>query len=175
MASWVGAVPAGASDPIDTQAIARVAGPQGNFSQDPSWANEAILYPLPHKVPLTSSVGMRLNPITRTNKFHYGVDLVAPYGTPILAAFSGDVTFASVLGGLGKVVILSHANAQVTRYAHMSSMAVTAGHVVRQGDIIGYVGSTGRSQVNHLHFEWWQRQGPTDSDWVVFDPTSLWK
>ncbi len=136
---------------------------------------EQLSYPLPQKVTLSSPVGMRTHPITGRYQFHYGVDLPAPQGTPILAAFSGEVVFADRFGGLGKVVILYHAGEQVTRYAHMSKMIVSPGQTVRQGEMIGHVGSTGLSQGSHLHFEWWQRQGPGDSDWVVFDPSVLWK
>lgn len=137
--------------------------------------NETVLYPLPVKAEISSGVGMRLNPITQQEAFHYGVDIVAPLGTPILAAFSGRVLYADRFAGLGNLVILEHSNRQVTRYAHMSKMIVSPGQVVKQGDVIGFVGATGRAQVSHLHFEWWQQQGPHEHDWVVFDSSVLWR
>ncbi|NJK61798.1 MAG: M23 family metallopeptidase [Synechococcaceae cyanobacterium SM2_3_1] len=139
------------------------------------WGNETVLYPLPMKAEISSGVGMRLNPITQQEAFHYGVDIVAPLGTPILAAFSGRVLYADSFAGLGNLVILEHSNHQVTRYAHMSKMIVSPGQVVKQGEVIGFVGATGRAQVSHLHFEWWQQQGPDQHDWVVFDSSVLWR
>jgi murein DD-endopeptidase MepM/ murein hydrolase activator NlpD len=138
-------------------------------------ASETVLYPLPIKAEISSGVGMRLNPITHRESFHYGVDMVAPLGTPILAAFSGRVLYADNFAGLGNLVILEHRDRQVTRYAHMSKMIVSPGQVVKQGDVIGFVGATGRAQVSHLHFEWWQQQGPKEEDWVVFDSSVLWQ
>jgi murein DD-endopeptidase MepM/ murein hydrolase activator NlpD len=85
-----------------------------------------------------------------------GVDIGAPAGTPVYAAASGTVISAKVggyNGGYGNVVIISHANGTQTLYAHFSSVAVSAGAHVNEGDMIGRVGTTGRSTGNHLHFE----------------------
>ncbi|MDX2270833.1 MAG: M23 family metallopeptidase [Cyanobacteriota bacterium] len=128
---------------------------------------ETLLYPLPTAVPISSPFGMRTHPISGLQEFHQGVDLAASMGTPVLAAFSGSVLSAGSLGGLGNAVVLGHSATQRTRYGHMDTVAVTAGQTVRQGSVIGYVGSTGESTGPHLHFELWQRSPSTD--WVALD------
>jgi murein DD-endopeptidase MepM/ murein hydrolase activator NlpD len=133
---------------------------------------EELLYPLPAPVPITSGFGMRTHPISGTMEFHQGVDLGAPLGTPILAAFSGQVVQAGVSGGLGKVVSLDHGNKR-TRYGHMEKINVAMGETVSQGSVVGYVGSTGLSTGPHLHFELWQ-QAPTGG-WVALDSADLLK
>ena len=94
-----------------------------------------------------------MHPILGVMKFHAGEDIGAPSGTPILAADSGTVILAGVNGGYGNCVMISHGNGRVTLYGHMSSIAVSNGASVTQGDVIGYVGSTGLSTGPHLHFE----------------------
>ncbi|NJK64578.1 MAG: M23 family metallopeptidase [Synechococcaceae cyanobacterium SM2_3_1] len=134
--------------------------------------HEDLLYPLPAPVPITSGFGMRTHPISGTMEFHQGVDLGAPLGTPILAAFSGQVVQAAMSGGLGNVVSLEHGNKR-TRYGHMEKFNVAMGETVSQGSVVGYVGSTGLSTGPHLHFELWQ-QAPTGG-WVALDSTDLLK
>lgn len=102
---------------------------------------------------LSSTYGMRVHPITGKLARHNGVDIPAPRGTPIYATADGIVGRAQRLGGYGNYVEIEHGNAIETRYGHMSSYVVMPGQMVRQGDIIGYVGSTGRSTGNHLHYE----------------------
>ena len=90
----------------------------------------------------------------RWGTMHKGLDLAAPYGTPIKAAASGTVTQAGWnSGGYGYLVVISHGNGVETYYGHCSSIAVTKGQTVSQGQVISYVGSTGQSTGNHLHFE----------------------
>lgn len=102
---------------------------------------------------LTSSYGYRTDPITgRKGAFHNGLDVGAPHGTKILAAESGTVTRASTYGTYGKCVIISHGGGLMTLYAHCSGYNVVVGQQVNKGDVIAYVGSTGRSTGNHLHF-----------------------
>jgi murein DD-endopeptidase MepM/ murein hydrolase activator NlpD len=100
-------------------------------------------------------MGMRTHPITGELLGHEGVDLAAPAGTPIYASADGQVTMAQWNGGYGRHVQLTHENGYVTSYSHMSRIAddIEPGVVVRQGDVIGYVGTTGQSTGNHLHFE----------------------
>ncbi|MGI5972050.1 MAG: M23 family metallopeptidase, partial [Oscillospiraceae bacterium] len=87
-------------------------------------------------------------------KFHTGVDIGASYGAKILAADDGTVITAGYnSGGYGNYVVISHGNGLTTLYGHMSSYAVSNGQNVSKGDVIGYVGSTGRSTGPHLHFE----------------------
>ena len=105
------------------------------------------------KMSLSSSYGMRVHPITGKLARHNGVDIPAPYGTPIYATADGIVGRAQRLGGYGNYVEIEHGNAIETRYGHMSSFIVRPGQQVKKGDVIGYVGSTGRSTGNHLHYE----------------------
>ncbi len=84
---------------------------------------------------------------------HQGIDIAAPMGTAVRAAQDGIVEFANMLGSYGNLIRLSHGSNTETRYAHLSRMAVESGQAVKQGDVIGYVGSTGRSTGPHLHYE----------------------
>src|SRR5690606_23210627 len=102
---------------------------------------------------LSSSYGMRVHPVTGRVARHNGIDIPAPRGTPIYATADGIVGRAQRLGGYGNYVEVEHGNAIQTRYGHMSSYIVRPGQQVRRGDILGYVGSTGRSTGNHLHYE----------------------
>lgn len=102
---------------------------------------------------LTSSYGTRTDPITgKKGAFHNGLDVGAPHGTKILAAESGTVVRASVYGTYGNCVIIDHGGGLMTLYAHCSGYNVVVGQKVARGDVIAYVGSTGRSTGNHLHF-----------------------
>jgi murein DD-endopeptidase MepM/ murein hydrolase activator NlpD len=104
---------------------------------------------------LSSGFGMRRHPILGYSRMHRGTDFAAPVGTPILAAGEGTVVRAGPFGAFGNYVRIRHANGYETAYAHMSRFArgIRAGARVRQGQVIGYVGSTGRSTGPHLHYE----------------------
>lgn len=102
---------------------------------------------------VTSGFGERRDPFTGGVRTHDGVDLAAPTGTPIAAPVDGVVRFAGARGGYGNVVILDHGDGTESRYAHCDRLDVRAGDVVRAGDTIGTVGSTGRSTGPHLHVE----------------------
>ncbi|RWC22865.1 MULTISPECIES: M23 family metallopeptidase [unclassified Mesorhizobium] len=104
---------------------------------------------------MTSTFGPRKHPILGTVRIHKGVDWAAPLGTPIAAAFDGEVVFQGDGGGYGNLVKISHGNGRETRYAHMQKFAVKGGvgAKVKAGDIIGYIGTTGLSTGPHLHFE----------------------
>tara|TARA_Y100001970_G_scaffold292770_1_gene435743 strand:- start:4062 stop:5330 length:1269 start_codon:yes stop_codon:yes gene_type:complete len=104
---------------------------------------------------LSSSYGMRKHPISGYNKLHKGVDFAAPKGTPIYAAGNGIVEFVGRNGGYGKYIRIRHNNSYKTAYAHLNNYkkGLHKGLRVNQGDIIGYVGSTGRSTGPHLHYE----------------------
>lgn len=114
-------------------------------------------WPLPQEYPITSPFGWRTDPLTGEASYHGGTDIAAPGGTPILAAADGIVTAANSTdswgGSYGYHVKLDHGNGQETLYAHCSSICVTVGQEVAQGEVIGYVGTTGASTGNHLHFE----------------------
>ena len=102
---------------------------------------------------LTSGFGTRRDPITGRRTLHPAVDIAAPPGREVVAPADGIVTRAGRLGGLGNAVYLSHGFGLTTRYGHMSRLDVRPGQRVRRGDVIGYVGSTGRSTGYHLHYE----------------------
>jgi murein DD-endopeptidase MepM/ murein hydrolase activator NlpD len=104
---------------------------------------------------LSSGYGMRRHPILGYSRMHRGTDFAAPTGTPILAAGDGTIIRASRYGSYGNYVRIRHANGYETAYAHMSrfSRGLRAGGSVRQGQVIGYVGTTGRSTGPHLHYE----------------------
>lgn len=104
-------------------------------------------------VRLTSSFGMRNHPILRQRRQHNGVDLAAPRGTPVYATADGVIEMAQYYGSYGNYVQIGHGGDLETRYAHLSSYTVRDGDAVRKGDLIGYVGSTGRSTGPHLHYE----------------------
>ena len=108
---------------------------------------------LPVNGRMTSPFGGRFHPILGYMRFHKGVDLAASEGTPIVAAADGRILSAGWAGGYGRAVVISHAGGIETRYGHMSRLAAYAGEVVRRGQVIGYVGSTGLSTGPHLHFE----------------------
>jgi murein DD-endopeptidase MepM/ murein hydrolase activator NlpD len=102
---------------------------------------------------LGSPFGNRIDPFTQRLSFHPGLDIVAPTGTPILAAAGGRVTFAGPKAGYGNCVDIDHGNGFATRYGHASKIDVQVGQIVMVGDHIADVGSTGRSTGPHLHFE----------------------
>jgi len=104
-------------------------------------------------VKLTSDYGMRWHPVLGGRRQHKGVDLAAPIGTPIHAAADGMVERADWFSGYGLYVAIEHGGELETRYGHMSRLNVAAGQMVHKGDIIGYVGTTGRSTGPHLHYE----------------------
>ena len=102
---------------------------------------------------LTSGYGMRNHPVLGGRRKHDGVDLAAPTGTPVFATADGIVSRADWYSSYGLYISLEHGASMQTRYAHLSRLAVAAGDNVKKGDLIGYVGSTGRSTGPHLHYE----------------------
>jgi murein DD-endopeptidase MepM/ murein hydrolase activator NlpD len=102
---------------------------------------------------LTSGFGYRISPISGTQRFHYGIDIGASHGTPIVAAADGDVIQVGYISGYGHSVLIYHGGGYATFYAHMSGYAVSSGQHVARGQTIGYVGSTGYATGPHLHFE----------------------
>ncbi|HEX8419165.1 MAG TPA: peptidoglycan DD-metalloendopeptidase family protein [Sphingomonas sp.] len=105
---------------------------------------------------ISSSYGMRMHPLLGFLRMHKGMDIAAPYGSPIYAAVDGVVAFAGRSGGYGNLVKLAHGGGLASGYGHMSRIAVFPGERVRQGEVIGYVGSTGNSTGPHLHWEVWK-------------------
>jgi murein DD-endopeptidase MepM/ murein hydrolase activator NlpD len=113
-----------------------------------------LIWPL--SGPLTSPFGQRWG------RLHAGIDISAAAGTPIRAADSGRVALAGWQGGYGLYTCVRHTSALSTCYAHQSRLGTSPGAAVRQGQVIGYVGNTGHSFGNHLHFETWVRGSPVD-------------
>ena len=128
----------------------------------PTLSFTGFICPLKSYSRISSEYGWRKNPVTGVNKLHAGTDFAAPGGTPIHAAASGYVQVAGwSSGGYGNYVIIYHGkmsdgNQYSTLYGHLRSVATSAGKYVQQGEIIGYVGSTGNSTGNHLHLEVWK-------------------
>ncbi|MBC6428598.1 MAG: M23 family metallopeptidase [Cellvibrionales bacterium] len=102
---------------------------------------------------LSSRFGMRADPFTGKQAWHNGVDIAAKHGTDVLAVASGVVSFAGERGGYGQLVEITHENGFVTRYGHSSEIYVAAGDIVKKGQVISAMGSTGRSTGSHVHFE----------------------
>lgn len=102
---------------------------------------------------VASGYKFRMHPILKIRKFHKGMDFKAPTGTPIYASGNGTVSIAQRSATFGKVVYIDHGYGYRTVYAHMSKIATRKGRKVKRGDIIGYVGNTGRSVGSHLHYE----------------------
>ncbi len=113
---------------------------------------------VPSRTPLdsyrtSSNFGLRTHPVLGGLRGHKGIDMAAPTGTPIYATADGLVGKAEWFSSYGNFISIGHGGELETRYGHLSRMAVTAGQRVRKGDLIGYVGSTGRSTGAHLHYE----------------------
>jgi murein DD-endopeptidase MepM/ murein hydrolase activator NlpD len=114
-------------------------------------ADAPSLWPLEGRV--TSSFGERQDPINGEGAFHSGIDIAAPYGSTVRAAADGDVTDASMNAGYGREIIIDHGHDLQTIYGHLSTMVVIPGQHVLRGQVIGYVGQSGRSTGPHLHYE----------------------
>ena len=128
----------------------------------------ALLFPLSIPAPITSLFGWRQHPVVGYSRFHTGMDMGADTGTPVVASYSGQVSVADWLGGYGLAVVLDHQKkSQETLYGHLSELFVKPGEWVKQGEVIGRVGSTGMSTGPHLHFE---LRKLTDQGWVAIDP-----
>jgi murein DD-endopeptidase MepM/ murein hydrolase activator NlpD len=129
--------------------------------------NVSLMFPLSIPAAITSAFGWRVHPVMGHVRFHSGTDIGAPQGTPVLAAFDGNVEIADMLDGYGLTVVLAHSKStEQTLYAHLSEIFVQPGNVVKQGEVIGRVGSTGLSTGPHLHFEFRKK---TQEGWTVVD------
>ena len=109
-------------------------------------------WPAPSYTRISDEYGTRIHPILGTQQFHNGVDMAAPSGSPILAAYDGEVVAASYSPTMGNYIMIDHGDGLITIYMHASSVSVSEGTMVARGEQIGCVGSTGRSTGPHLHF-----------------------
>ena len=112
----------------------------------------AFKWPAPEYKRISDDYGTRTHPILGTQQFHNGVDMAAPSGSPILAAYDGEVIAASYSPTMGNYIMIDHGDGLITIYMHASSVSVSEGTMVARGEQIGCVGSTGRSTGPHLHF-----------------------
>jgi murein DD-endopeptidase MepM/ murein hydrolase activator NlpD len=160
-----------AGNPYDNPALQQVsvqdrlnAADRANRSSDrpgPALSNEQAapkvwLLPLACNYEITTMYAMRWG------EFHYGVDLACAYGTPIMAAADGVVVLAQYYGGFGNCIIIDHGGGIQTIYGHASSLKAHLGDHVKAGDVVSYIGSTGFSTGNHLHYEIHADGKPTD-------------
>jgi murein DD-endopeptidase MepM/ murein hydrolase activator NlpD len=102
---------------------------------------------------VTGSFGERIDPFNGEGAFHSGIDIASSYGQAVIAPADGIVLFADFMGGYGRAIMINHGHGITTRYGHLSNFAVAAGQHVQRGDVIGYVGLSGRSTGPHLHYE----------------------
>ncbi|MGA9586357.1 MAG: M23 family metallopeptidase [Terracidiphilus sp.] len=120
----------------------------GDWTQ---FADAPSIWPVEGRV--GSSFGQREDPINGEGAFHPGIDIEAPYGTPVRAAGDGEVEDANMGAGYGRQVVLDHGHDLITLYGHLSAVAVVPGQHVTRGQVIGYVGQSGRATGPHLHYE----------------------
>ena len=116
-----------------------------------------VAFEKPVRGRVTSRFGYRRDPFSKKRAYHTGIDIAGRYGAEVHAAREGRVIFAGARFGSGKVVILEHHFGYQTVYAHLSAARAARGQKVRQGEIIGFIGDSGRSTGPHLHFEVWHR------------------
>jgi len=116
-------------------------------------ANVPVSKPVTGELDASSGFGMRIDPFLKSPAMHTGVDMRGDPGDPVRATANGTVTFAGWQGGYGKMVEIDHGNGVATRYGHLSSIDTEVGHTIKSGQIIGKVGTTGRSTGPHLHYE----------------------
>lgn len=140
-ASWT-ALDTASTDPFATDVTPTISDPISVPSRNPLNAGY-----------LTSGYGMRSHPILGRRSSHKGIDLAAPTGTPVYATADGAISRADRSRTYGLVIYIDHGADLETRYAHLSKLLVADGQMVRKGDLIGYVGSTGQSTGPHLHYE----------------------
>jgi murein DD-endopeptidase MepM/ murein hydrolase activator NlpD len=139
---------------------AKIAALAQSAGDGPALGDGTFIRPVPG--PFSSNFGYRTDPITGATAFHAGIDFSSPCGTPIKAAGTGTVLSAGPNGGYGNATLINHGNSLSTLYGHQSSIIVSAGQSVAQGQVIGYVGSTGKSTGCHLHFEVRVNGNPVD-------------
>ncbi|MBI2376676.1 MAG: M23 family metallopeptidase [Deltaproteobacteria bacterium] len=134
-------------------------------------ARRSILESIPVQVPVdavtTSGFGTRRDPFSARTKHHDGVDYGAPRGTPVTATADGEVSHAGPRGSYGNLVQIDHGEGLSTRFAHLSKVLVPVGESVKRGQIIGLVGSTGKSTAPHLHYEVWVDDRPLDPAFLM--------
>ena len=120
--------------------------------EDLAYDGGMFKWPCPNYTRISDDYGMRMHPILHVEKFHNGIDLAAPSGSPILAAYDGEVIAADYNSSMGNYIMINHGGGLITIYMHASKLYVSKGTMVARGEKIAGVGTTGRSTGNHLHF-----------------------
>jgi murein DD-endopeptidase MepM/ murein hydrolase activator NlpD len=118
---------------------------------------------------LSASFGNRVDPFTGLRDFHPGIDISTPIGSRVQAPADGVVIFCGPKGGYGNAMVINHGYGLVTRYAHMAGFNVRPGQRIRRGDVIGFVGNSGRSTAPHLHYEVWVKDQAHDPIQYILD------
>lgn len=156
---------------VESPKVAFIPGVNWKPGERPSQDNYTGLrgYPLPTVAQVGLSYGWHIEPNTGESFFHGGMDMLAQEGTPVLAADSGNVIYVGQEGNYGFLVIVDHGNGRQTRYGHLSRFNTRIGQSVQVGDVLGYVGTTGRPDIlnPHLHFE---VRFKSPVGWVAQDP-----
>jgi murein DD-endopeptidase MepM/ murein hydrolase activator NlpD len=111
---------------------------------------------------ISGPFGKRIDPFNGEGAFHRGVDISSSYGHAVLATADGRVSYSDYMRGYGRMIVIQHGHGMTTRYGHLSGYAVVEGETVKRGDVIGYVGSSGRSTGPHLHYEVWLHDTPVN-------------
>ncbi len=122
------------------------------FEQAIALPNSSYVYPLVG-TRISSDFGKRVHPVKKSVRHHYGVDLAAPYGSQVRAVKDGVVIYSDPHGSYGNLVVIKHSNGMTTHYGHCRTLIVKPGQIIKSGQIIATVGSTGISTGPHLHFE----------------------
>ncbi len=131
-------------------------------------STQEFIYPLMTLARVSSGYGWRTHPLTGRRRFHSGIDISAPTGTPVVAVGSGTVISAGWRSGYGKTITIQHNETQQTLYGHLSEISVQPGQTIAQGTVIGLVGSTGNSTGPHLHYE---SRMPDGDRWTAVNPS----
>ncbi len=128
---------------------------------------------LPVDAPVSSRYGMRFHPIYHEMRLHKGMDLAAPTGTPVRSAAEGTVESTGWREGYGRTVTINHGNGRSTLYAHLNDYQVQAGQIIKSGEVLGSVGSTGNATGPHLHFEVRQDGKPVNPERLLKPESNL--
>ncbi|MFB3813570.1 MAG: M23 family metallopeptidase [Terriglobales bacterium] len=123
-------------------------------------AQAPTLWPVEGRI--TGSFGERIDPFNGEGAFHRGVDISTQYGAAILAPADATATYVDFMSGYGRMIVLDHGHGISTRFGHLSGYAISEGQTVKRGDVIGYVGMSGRSTGPHLHYEVWLHDAPVN-------------
>jgi murein DD-endopeptidase MepM/ murein hydrolase activator NlpD len=134
-------------------------------------ASTPTIWPIRGRI--TAGYGYRLSPFTGQREMHEGLDIAAAFGSPIMATADGIISFVRPLGSFGNVVFINHGHGLTTLYAHASSFRVKEGQPIKRGQIIAYVGSTGRSTGPHVHYEVLVNGAAVDPLEYIIDPSGV--